>query len=110
MPESNYDITEVQAGFYKIYKLPKVIGTIDCTHIKTRNTVERQYSIWKRRFPILSLAMRVNNDLAKMIVVATAMLHNIPIEMKEPTPIGEDIIEEAVESYRNQDVDDNNAR
>lgn len=80
------------------------------SHIRTRNTVERQYGIWKRRFPVLSLGMRVNSDLAKIIVVATAVLHNIAVDMKDPTPIGEDIIEEAAESYINEDIAENNAR
>lgn len=37
MPEGIDEITKVQGGFYKISKFPKVIGTIDCTHIKIQS-------------------------------------------------------------------------
>lgn len=79
-------------------------------HIRTRNTVERQYGIWKRRFAILSLGMRVSNELSKIIIVATAVLHNIATDMKDPIPIGEDIITEATEAFINNDIVDNIVR
>uniref|UniRef100_A0AAR5QEP2 Putative nuclease HARBI1 n=1 Tax=Dendroctonus ponderosae TaxID=77166 RepID=A0AAR5QEP2_DENPD len=56
------------------------------SHIRTRNCVERSYGVWKRRFPILSLGMRVNAELSKIIIVATAILHNICIEEKDGDP------------------------
>jgi len=48
------------------------------SHIRTRNTIERVFGIWKRRFPILALGSRfqkVNKILP--VIVATAVLHNI---------------------------------
>ncbi|KAJ8970453.1 hypothetical protein NQ314_001225 [Rhamnusium bicolor] len=45
-------------------------------HMKSRNPVERQYGLWKKRFPILSLGMRVSTSLVKTVIVATAVLHN----------------------------------
>jgi nuclease HARBI1 len=57
--------------------------------IRTRNTVERQYGVWKRRFPILSVGIKVNIDTAMTIIVATAVLHNFAIMMNE-TPFEND--------------------
>lgn len=45
--------------------------------IRTRNTVERSYGVWKRRFPILSLGIRMACKKVQSIIVATAVLHNI---------------------------------
>jgi len=55
-------------------------------HTSTRNTVERQYGIWKRRFPALKLGMRVDVDNALPIVVATAVLHNMALGAGEAVP------------------------
>lgn len=51
--------------------------------IRTRNTVERKYGVWKRRFPILSVGIKVDINTAMTIIVATAILHNMAIEMNE---------------------------
>jgi len=56
------------------------------SHIRTRNTVERQYGLWKRRFPVLSKGMSQNVEAVLNIIVATAVLHNIAIDMREPEP------------------------
>lgn len=53
------------------------------SHIRTRNTVERQYGVWKRRFPILSLGMRVSVQTAMTIIVATAVIHNLAIAVND---------------------------
>lgn len=47
------------------------------SHIRTRNVVERSYGVWKRRFPVLSLGIRVACKKVQPIIVATAILHNI---------------------------------
>ncbi|XP_030749237.1 putative nuclease HARBI1 [Sitophilus oryzae] len=54
--------------------------------IRTRNVVERQYGVWKRRFPILKNGMRVKLETAMDIIVATAVLHNIALDMSEDIP------------------------
>lgn len=51
--------------------------------ILTRITVERLFGIWKKRFPILSTQMRVNVHLSLIIIVATAVLHNIAIDKND---------------------------
>lgn len=55
-------------------------------HIKTRNTVERQYGIWKRRFPVLSLGLRTEVDTSLVIIVATGVLHNIAVQTADENP------------------------
>lgn len=48
--------------------------------IRTRNVVERSYGVWKRRFPCISMGLRVKIDTALNIIVATAILHNIAVD------------------------------
>ena len=45
--------------------------------IKTRNSVERTFGVWKRRFPIMALGMPFKLANVLPIIVATAVLHNI---------------------------------
>lgn len=56
------------------------------SQIRTRNVVERMYRVWKRRFPVLSLGMRVSLERVMHIIVATAVLHNIARDMHEEEP------------------------
>jgi hypothetical protein len=53
------------------------------SHIKTRNSVERQYGVMKRRFPCLSLGMRLNLETQLAVIVACAVLHNFCIMQKD---------------------------
>lgn len=48
--------------------------------------VERQYGVWKRRFPILSLGMRLELEKVKSVIIATAVLHIIAVDMNDPEP------------------------
>lgn len=47
------------------------------SQIRTRNTVERLFGLWKRRFPIIGTKVRSNIKNIQYIIVATAVLHNI---------------------------------
>ncbi|XP_025266103.1 putative nuclease HARBI1 [Camponotus floridanus] len=55
-------------------------------HIRTRNTIERLFGIWKRRFPILALVMRYHQHRIMNIIIATAVLHNIARRNNEAVP------------------------
>lgn len=66
------------------------------SQIRTRNVVERQYGVWKRRFPILSVGMKVRVDHVLPIIVATAVLHNMACDAEEALPppdpeLGQDV-------------------
>ncbi|KAJ8874659.1 hypothetical protein PR048_025525 [Dryococelus australis] len=54
--------------------------------IRTRNTVERQYGVWKACFPDLELAMRLQLENVQAVTVACAVLHNIATDSNEPEP------------------------
>jgi hypothetical protein len=57
--------------------------------IRTRNTVERSYGVWKRRFPVLLLGLlpiRIALPTAQLVVVACAVLHNVAVDMNEEDP------------------------
>lgn len=56
------------------------------SHISTRNVVERSYGILKRRWPVLSMGMRVKLQTIQMIIVACAVLHNIAIDERDRMP------------------------
>lgn len=59
-------------------------------HISTRNVVERFNGIWKKRFPCLWIGMRFRNlQTALNTIVATAVLHNICLDLgdTEPPPL-----------------------
>ena len=56
------------------------------SQIITRNVVERQYGVWKRRFLIIAGTMITSIERTKVIIVATAVLHNIALDQKDPLP------------------------
>lgn len=65
--------------------------------IRTRNAVERLFGIWKRRFPILAVGIRLNIEKVEAVIVACAVLHNIAIQMNDDDPIlNNDEIEAAI--------------
>ncbi|CAH1997234.1 unnamed protein product [Acanthoscelides obtectus] len=51
--------------------------------IKTRNPVERLFGVCKRRFPCLSLGMRLKLETMCEVIVATAVLHNMCLEQND---------------------------
>lgn len=62
------------------------------SQIRTRNIIERCFGVWKRRFPILSLGMRVSDNTVMTIIVACGVLHNIARQYNDPDPpIEEDV-------------------
>lgn len=52
-------------------------------HIRTRNSIERCFGVWKNRFRCLLTGFRTNLENTKMYIVALAVLHNIAIELNE---------------------------
>ena len=48
----------------------------NCAQIRTRNTVERMFGVWKRMFPCLSQTLRTKLETTLTIIVATAVLYN----------------------------------
>lgn len=62
--------------------------------IRTRNVVERQYGVWKRRFPVLAYGLRLKMQTIMKIITACAIMHNIAIDAREGLPPGDIDIEE----------------
>jgi hypothetical protein len=56
------------------------------SQIRTRNVVERQYGVWKRRFPVLQIGMRLKIATVLNIIVAIAVLHNLALIENEEIP------------------------
>lgn len=87
------------------------------SQIRTRNPIERLFGIWKRRFPVLALCIRVHLKNCLPIIVATAVLHNmlqmkgeeIPtddIDLELPAPWEELIERGRIRQQRHQIIND----
>ncbi|XP_011149430.1 putative nuclease HARBI1 [Harpegnathos saltator] len=55
-------------------------------HGRTRQIVERTYSVWKRRFPCLSRGLGTKLLCSTTIVVACAVLHNLALMFHDELP------------------------
>lgn len=56
------------------------------SHIRTRNSVERCIGVWKRRFPALAYGLRCKLETTLSVIVATAVLHNLAVDMNVEVP------------------------
>uniref|UniRef100_A0A8D8Z3U1 Nuclease HARBI1 n=1 Tax=Cacopsylla melanoneura TaxID=428564 RepID=A0A8D8Z3U1_9HEMI len=54
------------------------------SHIKTRNTVERCFGVWKSRFPCLQYVLRNKVERSVVVITAAAVLHNIAVQRNLP--------------------------
>lgn len=51
--------------------------------IKSRNSVERLFGVWKRRFPYLHIGLATKLSTTANIIIACAVLHNIAVEAND---------------------------
>lgn len=54
------------------------------SHIRTRNTIERAFGLWKSRFQCLQNTLRFRPRRCCNIIVASAVLHNFSIQHHAP--------------------------
>ncbi|KAE8738632.1 hypothetical protein FOCC_FOCC015884 [Frankliniella occidentalis] len=94
-PDDEASLKKTQLEFHKIARFPKVIGAVDCTHIKIKSPGGEQAEYYRCRkgfFPLncqaLLLALGLNVDLKNVfpIIIATAILHNILRRRDEAQP------------------------
>ncbi|KAF0753065.1 putative nuclease HARBI1 [Aphis craccivora] len=75
---------------YMLTPILNQVGRIEMLYnesqIRTKNIIERCFGVWKRRFPVLLLGMRLQLRTVQAIIVATAILHNICRDMNEDLP------------------------
>ncbi|CAI6357754.1 unnamed protein product [Macrosiphum euphorbiae] len=62
------------------------------SQIRTRNPIERFFGVWKRRFPVMALGLRVKLKRVFPIITATLVLNNIARRAGEEVPRGLEII------------------
>ncbi|KAH7935759.1 putative nuclease HARBI1 [Rhipicephalus sanguineus] len=55
-------------------------------HIRTRNTIERAFGVWKRRFPCLDMGLQHLAERSAVITTACAALHNLAVLRQDPEP------------------------
>lgn len=75
------------------------------SHIRTRNVIERTFGIWKRRFPVLALGIRLHIQIIQAVIVATGVLHNIAREMNEPDVSCDFDVEQQLQELEDNEVD-----
>ncbi|KAG0445488.1 hypothetical protein HPB47_014647 [Ixodes persulcatus] len=55
-------------------------------HIRTRNSVERAFGVWKRQFPCLDMRLQHKPERSAVIITACAALHNLARLRNDPCP------------------------
>lgn len=53
---------------------------------RTRNSVERVFGIWKRRFPCLDMKLQIKTSTSALVITACAALHNLSLHLADPIP------------------------
>lgn len=76
------------------------------SQIRTRNPIERFFGIFKRRFPVLALGIRLDVHKVEAIVVACAVLNNIAREMGEPELEVDEEVEAAIQFANDLNLND----
>ena len=74
-------------------------------HVLTRNTIERAFGVFKRRFAALHFGLRLKMETVFAVIVAVSVLHNIAIfrnDIIENMNVPENIDEQ------NEDLPNNN--
>ena len=56
------------------------------SHISTRNCIERAFGVLKKRFGSLGKEMQTNLKNTKATIIAAAILHNLAVRQRVPTP------------------------
>lgn len=60
--------------------------------------MEKSYSVWKKRFPILAVRINMNLEFVESIIVATAVIHNIARYFGEQIPRVSHQLEKEIDS------------
>ncbi|CAN8019145.1 unnamed protein product, partial [Ixodes persulcatus] len=55
-------------------------------HIRTRNSVERAFGVWKRRFPCLDMRLQHKPERSTIIITDCAALPNLACQRNDPCP------------------------
>ncbi|CAI6354174.1 unnamed protein product [Macrosiphum euphorbiae] len=76
------------------------------SQIRTRNPIERTFGVWKRRFPILAVCIRLQVWKTQALIVATAILHKIAVIEKDIVLLNLSADLEAAVNYVNNVADD----
>lgn len=80
--------------------------------IRTQNSIERLFGVWKRLFPILSLGIPVTKDtvIKAEYLVACAVLQNIAVRAKEADPPVDPNVDVEVQAEAVADENERKAR
>lgn len=72
LPETSEEVMELKVKFYNLARFPKVIGAIDCTHIKLQSPSTEYGEQYRNRKGYFSLNVQalVNSNLEFLYIVA----------------------------------------
>ncbi len=59
------------------------------SHAQIRNSIERLFGLWKRRFPVIAVGLRTKLTTTLAVIIATGVLHNIA-RMRRVMLVGDD--------------------
>lgn len=61
--------------------------------IKSKNSVECLFGVWKRRFPCLHIGLATKLSTTANIIVDCAVLHNIAVEVNDIFDVNDDNVD-----------------
>ncbi|KAJ8970895.1 hypothetical protein NQ314_000982 [Rhamnusium bicolor] len=93
MPSTAEELQKVKQGFYAI------------SHKDTKPN-QKIFGVFKRRFPVLALGIRLDVNKVEAIVVACAVLHNIACQVGEPELEVDQDVEDAIQVANGLNLDD----
>lgn len=56
------------------------------SQIRTHNPAERMFGTWKKRFPAMTLGLRLSLEDSFSVIIAMAVLHNMAQKKREELP------------------------
>ncbi|KAH7980154.1 hypothetical protein HPB49_013461 [Dermacentor silvarum] len=62
------------------------VSRYQAAHIRTRNTVEKAFGVWKRRFPCLDMGLQHSAERSAVVTTACAALYNLTVLRQDPDP------------------------
>lgn len=91
MPSTNEELLATKQGFYNICGFPRVVGVVDCTHIKIQSPGGRQAELYRNRKGYFSINVQAicNSNLKLMHLISRwpGSVHDSTIFNDSPLPV-----------------------
>ncbi|RZC42825.1 DDE Tnp 4 and/or Plant tran domain containing protein [Asbolus verrucosus] len=91
MPKTEAEITEIKAGFYNLHGFPRVVGALDCTHVKIQSPGGPNAELYRYRKGYFSLNVPAICDsklkIRHIIARWLGSVHDSTIFNDSPLPV-----------------------